>query len=82
MKLPLSAKIYIEFITLQLEVVQVVVNAVEGQVYGVLAFVVHAHTAQHLDLQGCLFLSLEHLRLVHLAEFVYQAVSQRQRGQV
>lgn len=67
---------------LQLEVVQVVVNAVEGQVYGVLAFVVHAHTAQHLDLQGWLFLSLEHLRLVHLAEFVYQAVSQRQRGQV
>ena len=67
---------------LECKVVKVIVDPVEGQVDGVLALIVHAHTGQDLDLQRRLLHTIHDLRLVHLRELVNHPVFQGQGRQV
>ena len=67
---------------LQLQILKVIVDSVEGQVDCVFAFVVHAHADEHLHLEGRLLHPVDYMGFVHLPEFVDEAVLQGEGGEV
>ena len=68
--------------TLKLQILEVIVNAVEGEIDGIFALVVHTHADEHLNLEGRLLHPIDHMGFIHLPEFVDQPILQREGCEV